>query len=600
MAENPGKASVRALVDNVHSGKYVIPHFQRGYEWQPSMVSDLFVSILQDYYAGLILFWELGKDRVGKEVWDPVWGAQNSKNPSLAILDGQQRLASLYYAIYNPEKKFPNRKTYYRWFLDLDRCLNEDYEEAIYYRYSFHHHPTEELKARKDEWIEKGVVPLAILSDPQYLISQEFGEWLQSYVRSRQERDIIPREVGALGVSNLVHGIAGYEFITTTLGKERDMHDICNIFARINQKGMRLSTFDLMNAFLYPHGISLRKRWEALDNRKLKQVDRNLNEYLLKLVSLHVQSYCSSKYIYNLIPGEKTKKKTPSGQMEEVELVRDKGDFVELWESACHYAEKARWTIMNVGVHNFGAIRSKFIPNTTIVPVLGAVLWESEEYDDFPKLGKALSKWYWSAVLSGDYSGSSDTVMAKDFRDWQRWFDTQTEIDRVARVDEEFIQNELGFRKTTRGSQYNAVLCMLALNGAKDFYTGVPLAMGDYAGEKINDHHIFPTGITGLDSDKSTEFEECRDSILNRTLLLDETNKHKISNKRPSVYLNDIMETGVVANREELEGLMAAHLISSAALDCLFDDDFDSFILEREKAIKEHIWRELGDRTATA
>lgn len=136
MAENPGKSSVRKLVDAVHSGEYVIPHFQRGYEWQPSMVSDLIVSILQDYYAGLLLFWELNKDRVGKEVWDPVWGSQNSGDPSLAILDGQQRLASLYYAIYNPEKKFPNRKTYYRWFLDLDKCLNEDYEEAVYYRWT--------------------------------------------------------------------------------------------------------------------------------------------------------------------------------------------------------------------------------------------------------------------------------------------------------------------------------------------------------------------------------------------------------------------------------------------------------------------------------
>jgi hypothetical protein len=344
-----------------------------------------------------------------------------------------------------------------------------------------------------------------------------------------------------------------------------------------------------MNAFLYPHGISLRKRWEALDNEKLKEVDRNMNEYLLKLISLHIQSYCSSKYIYNLIPGAKTKKRTPSGQIEEVELVRDKSEFVELWENACKYAEKARERIMNVGPRAFGAIKSKFIPNTTIIPVLGAVLWEREKHEDRPDFREALSKWYWSATLSGDYSGSSDTVMAQDFRGWQRWLNEGTEIDRATRVNEDFIENELDLRRTTRGSQYNAILCMLALNGAQDFYEGFPLATGDFSGGRINDHHVFPTKVEGLYADKCTEFEDCKDSILNRTLLLDETNKHRISNKKPSIYLNDMMQRGIVANRDELEKLMEAHFISSAALDCLFDDNFDGFIAEREKTLKEHV-----------
>ena len=39
MAEDPGKVNVEKLVEAVHAGKYVIPYFQRGYEWYPSMVS---------------------------------------------------------------------------------------------------------------------------------------------------------------------------------------------------------------------------------------------------------------------------------------------------------------------------------------------------------------------------------------------------------------------------------------------------------------------------------------------------------------------------------------------------------------------------------
>jgi uncharacterized protein with ParB-like and HNH nuclease domain len=373
MAEDPGKARVGDLVRAIDNGDYVIPHFQRGYEWQPSMVSDLFVSIIQDYFAGLLLFWELGPDRVDTEVWDPVWGAPPAGSPSRAILDGQQRLASLYYAIYNPPREFPNRKTYYRWFLDLDEYLNGEYEETIYYRYSFNYHPTKELKDRRDEWLEEGVLPLALLSDSDFLGS-DLGDFLSQFVEKRKQSLDPDSWKTFIELFKLANRMLSYEFVTITLSEERDLYDICNIFARINQKGMRLSTFDLMNAFLYPHEIKLRKRWEELENRQLKEVDRNMNEYLLKLISLHVQGYCSSKYIYNLIPEEKIKKRTDSGQMEEVRLVESKDEFVELWENACRYAEKARESIMNIGKHNFGAVKSKFIPNTTIVPVLGALM----------------------------------------------------------------------------------------------------------------------------------------------------------------------------------------------------------------------------------
>ena len=96
MPENPGTQEVSDLLKDVHAGRLVIPYFQRGFEWKPSMVCDLIESILQDYYAGLILLWELNTTESEQETWDPVWGARVARNPKMAILDGQQRLASLY------------------------------------------------------------------------------------------------------------------------------------------------------------------------------------------------------------------------------------------------------------------------------------------------------------------------------------------------------------------------------------------------------------------------------------------------------------------------------------------------------------------------
>jgi len=588
MVEDPGRASVENLVKAVNNGLYVIPYFQRGYEWHPNMVSDLFQSIIQDYFAGLILFWGLSDERVENQVWDPVWGAKSNSHPEKAILDGQQRLASLHFALMNPKKEFPTKKSFYLWFIDLNKLINKEYEDVVSYRYFYYYRSTKEIKRNKDEWIEDGVIPLAILSDPSYLVKDEFESWLHKHIEIHKQKGNIPNETNALKVSNLIQRILNYEFLTTTLNENRDIHDICNIFARINQKGMRLSTFDLMNAFLYPHGIRLRKRWEALNNEKLKSIDRNMHEYLLKLISLHAQGYCSSKYIYNLIPHEKIKKKSKTGQIEEVVLINDKQQFDDYWQKSLKYAEIARERIMNVGTFEFGAIKSKFIPNTTVLPVLGAILWEAKNYPN-REINKKLKQWYWSATLSGDYSGSSDSVMSKDFRDWQKYLAEEGRIDRIYRVDENFIENEIELKTTSRGAQYNAILCMLAINNAKDFFTGRPLSSGDYQNERIDDHHIFPRRVKNLDPKKSMNFKEYHDSILNRTLLLDDTNENIIKNKLPSVYINEMMNSGIVKNWEDLEELMLEHLISKKAIDYLLNDDFDGFIFEREKTIKEYI-----------
>ena len=45
-SENPGTKNVSELMKDVDSGGFVIPYFQRGFEWEPSMASELFQSIL--------------------------------------------------------------------------------------------------------------------------------------------------------------------------------------------------------------------------------------------------------------------------------------------------------------------------------------------------------------------------------------------------------------------------------------------------------------------------------------------------------------------------------------------------------------------------
>ena len=115
--------------------------------------------------------------------------------------------------------------------------------------------------------------------------------------------------------------------------------------------------------------------------------------------------------------------------------------------------------------------------------------------------------------------------------------------------------------------------------------------MGDFSHENINDHHIFPKKVSGLDSEKSKTFNEAKDFIVNKTLLLDETNI-KIRNKKPSQYIKDMIKKRGSENK--VKELFKRHLITEKAYEYMKEDDFDNFIIEREKAIKKHIISILG------
>ena len=597
--ENPGTKQVSSLIKNIDNGSYVIPYFQRGFEWEPSMVSELFESILQDYYTGLLLFWDLDDENAAAEHWDPVWGATASDEPEKAILDGQQRLSSLYYAIHNPEQKFPNRKSYYVFYVDLVKAFNEEYEEAVTYSWKTKNYDSwANLRLNRDQWIESGEVPICILSasDPEnpndrYIDSDEFEGWAQRFV---EERDDDLPDVSAFDIYKLFNGILSYDFVVYPLRSDRSMPDICNIFAKVNDTGMKLSTFDLMNAFLYPHGVNLRKElWEDLGNESLKRMDSNLDENLLKIISLRKQNYCSSNYLYNLIPGEETVREEPDGTRYEEVLIESGPEFEELWWDAEKYAEQARARMMNTGTEEFGAIKGEFIPYNTILPVLAALLWEYEEQSlstvDDREFSNTLRQWYWSAVFSQDYSGSSDTAMGKGFRDWKSWLYDGQEIEQIAKVDEEFI-DDIDLATEDKGSgRYNAVICLLALNGAEDFYKGRTLGTGDFTEGAINDHHIFPKKVSDLPSGSSTNFDRFKDSILNRTLIFDETN-NKIKNSKPSNYLDEMISRH--EGPEEVKQLLKEHFITDKAYHHLQNDDFDNFIRERVREIK----RRLKDR----
>ena len=83
------------LVDNIELGEIGLPDIQRPFVWDAAKVRDLFDSMYRGYPVGHLLFWESGAEPGARQI-----GAHSKQlAPKLLIVDGQQRLTSLFAVI---------------------------------------------------------------------------------------------------------------------------------------------------------------------------------------------------------------------------------------------------------------------------------------------------------------------------------------------------------------------------------------------------------------------------------------------------------------------------------------------------------------------
>src|ERR1700736_4643845 len=84
--------SLSKLIDDIQMGEIGLPDIQRPFVWKNSKVRDLFDSMFHGYPVGYFLFWE---NKIGEKT-KQIGANIHQKVPTLLILDGQQRLTSLY------------------------------------------------------------------------------------------------------------------------------------------------------------------------------------------------------------------------------------------------------------------------------------------------------------------------------------------------------------------------------------------------------------------------------------------------------------------------------------------------------------------------
>ena len=175
-AQQPGYITLNSLISKLKEGQYVIPDFQREFEWQPRDISDLMRSIFLDYYIGSLLLWRGKKENFEALSCENVYGYEgDTDHRQYIVLDGQQRLTAMHYAFVAPSKNFPKRKNSARYYMRVDRFMAEAYDEA--FGYEFSSQKWDSIFSDHDIQFALHIFPMSIVGEGGWALPN----WVQGY-----------------------------------------------------------------------------------------------------------------------------------------------------------------------------------------------------------------------------------------------------------------------------------------------------------------------------------------------------------------------------------------------------------------------------------
>ncbi len=563
------KENLLKLVNEAYSGEVLLPDFQRNFVWTRNDIEELIKSLLEDMFIGTFLILDTNPSQLpfkaifvqGAELVNPEIRA----NPRKLILDGQQRLTSVFYAVYSPDIPLKNTENPYAFFIDLEKLAKNEVEEAVF---SWSKKWREYRSILDDDGnynyaklMEKRLLPLTILKDSDAF----YDLWYSKYKKLFAE-DIAKK------IKSYIGNILKYEVYTLTLGVQYNdkPEEIAMLFERINKTGVKLSTYDLLVARLYKF-IKLREEWEKAyeENHYIKTLSSRIDDTNVPYSFIQALALAKGKSI----------KARDMLKIDEGVLNK------EQWEKVVNLVEnKVLPRFLNPAKYGVPDV-NRWLPYYPTITLMVA-FYLKHRHPDMDKL----DTWYWSSVFSERYSGSTETLMMRDFREVSQWFEDDSKIPEVVQqLRVQLSSGVFSLKNVNRRSsaKYKGVFNLLFMNGAKDFHHPDDLSFNE-----LEDHHIFPKKFL-----EENKIDVDYDTALNRTLIFDKTNR-KIWKKSPSEYIQDMIR--IYGSEAKVRDILKLHFIDEEMYKILkathsnlepekIKRNFENFISRREKLIIEKI-----------
>lgn len=570
------------LMREVSTGKEQLPEFQRGWTWDNDRIRGIIASLSQGYPMGAIMRLEYGNENVRFKYRTIEGVTVTGVTPEFLILDGQQRLTSMYRAtcckepVETTTEKGKEIKRFY--YLDIKKCLDEseDRVDAVIavpsdrkIKTNFDRDVVLDLSTRELEF-EHEMFPINIIFD-----SNAREDWADGY-KEYHEYDKAFMEKYKQFRTQVIDTIVGYKLPVITLGKETPREAVCKVFENVNTGGVPLTVFELVTATFATYDFDLRKDWiECRD--KIRGKGETLNTDVMEGVD--ETSFLTAITLYTTYLSDKmtTCKKKDVLALNFEDYKKNRDILLEGYKMARKFLFQQY------------VFRKRDLPYTTqLIPLSAICAVIRTATFNLPSTQKILAKWFWCGIMGEMYGGANETRYATDIEDVVADIQGKDSQNRTINAAY-FSATRLLSLQTRNSAAYKGIMALVYREQCRDFMQGITMDIVKSMDESPDIHHIFPEAYCkkmGLDKSKWN-------SIVNKTPLLPASNR-QIGGDAPSVYSGNIMKKAEI-DEVELRFRIESHLVN---YDYLIVDDFDHYFIARAKAILKVIEAAMGKTIA--
>ena len=565
--------TIYAAIQNIEKNQYLLPAIQREFEWDHEKIEWLFDSIMRNYPISSFLFWRVEGDTKTNykfyqflKEFKQKYKTHNEEfmtdghNDFTAILDGQQRLTSLYiglrgsYAYKTPrlheentERVYPTRHLY----LNISKSLENEEDGRIY---EFKFLTREDYTSQSTMWFK--VSDIFGLSD-----DFEFNKYLDNH-------DLKKDEFSYKSIATLKNVIHSKPIINFFLETEQSIDKALNIFIRINSGGEPLNFSDLIMSIAVAN-------WDQKDARKeIHNLVDNVRDkgfaiskdFILKTF-LYLHSTDIKFKVTNFSKGNAI-------------------EFEKEWD-------KIRDAILSVFdlVKSFGFIESTLTSKNALIPII-YYLYHKDIYTSFQTQVAyfddrlSVKKWLNIALVKKLFGGTSDSILSQI----RRAFTSD-----VSRAPIEFLLERFPIEMINSNTKRDTSMSVesieeILLTQKDDTYAFSILALLypnlDYKNNNFHKDHLHPESkFKTLSKEDNEKYGwEIYNSILNLQMLDANENQSKLA-----VDLSTWVDSS--AQNQDRIKFLKNHLIPDCSLKI---DDFGLFIEARKKILLDQLEVILG------
>ena len=578
------------LLSKSASGELQLPDFQRGWVWTDYHIRSLLASVSLSYPIGALMTLQAGNPDVKFQtrVLEGVT-LEPTPEPKILLLDGQQRLTSLFQALKSLEPVHTHvrrggKKVQRHYYANIEACIDlqlDREEEGIVsvpedrkVRSDFGRRIDIDLSSQDGE-IAAQMFPLDIIFD-----AAATNKWQYKYVQQGPGYQDDLFEKWNQFHDKVISQFLSYQVPTIELGWKTRKEAVCQVFEKVNTGGVTLTVFELLTATYAADNFELRKDWEARANRlkQYKLLGKIDATAFLQIVTL-LTSYSQRREHLAKHPDDT---KAPAITCKRRDILRLSLEDYKKW---AEFAEDGLKRVIPF-LHYQYIFHYKDLPYTTQLVPLGTIFgWLKGSVQSYVARGQ-LKRWFWCGVLGEMYGGANESRFALDVEGCIAWIESGSDSDLPRTIQTAQFQAERLLSLRTRNSAaYKGLHALQMKQGAKDLKTGQAINVAAYFDHAIDIHHIFPKSWCRT-NEINSDLANC---IVNKTALSAHTNR-KIGGSAPGTYLSRIQSKDGI-EPHILDSFLRSHDIDPVALR---NDDFEQFFNLRFERLLSHVEHAMG------